>query len=260
MSPRAVNMNQIAPRSRAGYDWGKLDRTTSSGNVSVHFGDVAAAAEEFITGSEMLVGCVAWVKSRRLVAALARRPVALVVNKEFGLRVKGHPEREALMSLVGGVPSRSLPSPTPKEAKLDPVRCAGWAAKGRFGALMHHKFLVRLDRTGKPLAVWTGSFNLTAGAENNIENGMTITDPVIAAAFLEEFTRVWAVSEPLLFTAGTPTPGSNAVVAERVPVARKPAAKRATTRRKTTGKKTSTTTSRKPVTKKPAAPAKKRAR
>jgi phosphatidylserine/phosphatidylglycerophosphate/cardiolipin synthase-like enzyme len=96
--------------------------------------------------------------------------------------------------------------------------------------------------------VWTGSFNLTAGAESNIENGMSITDPVIAAAFLAEFARVWALSEPLTFTAGTPTPGSAAAGTVRVPVKRarkatakrKAPAKRATTAKKTVAKPTVT--------------------
>ena len=248
-SRRGVSMNALSPRTSAGFDWTAQHRGGSSGTVTVHFGDVASAAEEFIRESPMLVGAVAWVKSRRLVTALAARPVALVVNKEFGLRVQGHPEREALMPLQGGVPTATLPSPRPSAAHLEPVRCAGYAAKGRFGALMHHKFLVRLDITGAPVAVWTGSFNFTAGAESNIENGMTIHDPVIARAFLEEFCRVWALSEPLLFSAGTPTPGSQANVAVRVPApkrsravrkkpaARKPAAKKAAPKKPAAAKK-----------------------
>lgn len=244
---RSVNMNALAPRASAGFDWADQDRGVTSGDVTIHFGDVASPAEEFINGSPMLVGAVAWVKSRRLIAALAARPVALVVNKEFGLRVQGHPEREALMPLQGGVPAKLLPSPRPRTAHLEAVRCAGFAAKGRFGALMHHKFLVRLDATGAAVAVWTGSFNFTAGAESNIENGMTIFDPVIAQAFLAEFSRVWALSEPLLFSAGTPTPGSQAKGTVRVP-----APKRARATRKKAG-------TRKPAAKKTAAATKRAA-
>ena len=243
MSARPVNLNTLRPRAANGYDWENVRRGVSSGKVTVHFGDVATAAEAFISESPMIVGCVAWVKSRRLVAALAQRPVALVVNKEFGLRVQGHPEREPLLLLRGGVPSDALPIPKPKEPVLEPVRCVGWAAKGKFGALMHHMFLVRLSKTGKPVAVWTGSFNLTAGAERNIENALTITDPAVAQAFLEEFTRVWALSEPLLFASGTPTPGSNAKVAERVPVKRakrKAAAKKPAAKKPAAAKKTAT--------------------
>jgi phosphatidylserine/phosphatidylglycerophosphate/cardiolipin synthase-like enzyme len=249
MSPSRVNLNSLAPRAAGDFLWEKQDRSTSSASVTVHFGDVATAAEEFIEASPMLVGCVAWVKSRRLVAALAARPVALVVNKEFGLRVQGHPEREALTPLVAGIASRYIPSPTPRETLLEAVRCVGWAAKGKFGALMHHKFLVRLDASGRPTAVWTGSFNLTAGAEGNIENGLVITDPAIARAFLKEFARVWALSEPLLFKAGTPTPGSQAKVPVRVPAPKRAAPKRKPAR-KPAAKKTTAATARKPAVKK----------
>lgn len=243
-SSQRVNLNAISPRTRSTFDWSDQSRTTTSDAVTVHFGDVATAVEEFITGSAMIVGCVAWVKSRRLIGVLASRPVALVVNKEFGLRVHGHPEREALTPLQGGVPTAGFPDPRPRAAHLEAVRCAGHATRGRFGALMHHKFLVRLDITGAPVAVWTGSFNLTAGAESNIENGVTIHDPHIAEAFLAEFCRVWALSEPLLFPAGTPTPGSQAKVALRVPAAKrskagarkKPSAKKAPTSKKSAAK------------------------
>lgn len=251
---RGVNMNALSPRATAGFDWTAQRRGATSAAVTVHFGDVASAAEEFIRESPMLVGAVAWTKSKRLIAALAGRPVALVVNKEFGLRVQGHPEREALMPLQGGVPTKTFPAPIPRDAHLEPVRCAGFAAKGKFGALMHHKFLVRLDITGNPVAVWTGSFNLTAGAEHNIENGMTNHDPVIAAAFLAEFCRVWALSEPLLFSSGTPTPGSQANVAVRVPAPKrarkKPVTRRTSAKKPVTAK---TTTTKKPPAPKAAA-------
>lgn len=221
-------------------------RGASSAKTTVHFGDVASAAEEFIESSEMLVGCVAWVRSPRLVAALARRPVALVVNKEFGLRVDGHPERKPLLLLNGGVPGKVIG----QTGKLEAARCAGHTVRGKFGALMHHKFLVRLSKTGRPLAVWTGSFNLTSGAERNIENGMVITDTVIAKAFLEEFSRVYALSEPLLFAAGTPKPGGGKGGELRIPAPkrkrkkavrkRKPAAgaSKPTARKRTTAKRT----------------------
>lgn len=237
MPPRArVNLNELAPpRAASGYAWDERARTAKSGEVTAHFGDIASAVEAFINGSDMLVGCVAWVKSPRLIDALAQRPVALVVNKEFGLRIDGHREREPLLRLSGGVPARFLPPPSKGTGKLDPVRCAGWAVRGKFGALMHHKFLVRLDAGGKPVAVWTGSFNLTTGAESNLENGLVITDPVIAAAFLAEFSRVWALSEPLTFREGRPSPGSSAAALR--PARAKAARKKKTTRKKPTARK-----------------------
>lgn len=172
----------------------------------VHFGDVMAAAEAFIRGSEQLVGAVAWVRSPRLIEALAERPVALIVNKEFALRKKGTKERDALAKLR-------------KKAKgYDATaRVAGDCSRGAFTGLMHHKFLVRLTR-GVPTVVWTGSFNFTSGAAGNFENAVEIHDPAVALAFLDEFRLLWTISEPLDFRQGRPR-GMPAEPVRRAPAA-----------------------------------------
>jgi phosphatidylserine/phosphatidylglycerophosphate/cardiolipin synthase-like enzyme len=240
-----IDLNALAPKHTS-FDYARQNRstTTADGSVTIHFGDIASAVEAFIAGSDAIVGCVAWVRSRRLTTALSSRPTALVVNKEFALRVEGSPERTAVLNLRGGVPARALPAPIEGSGALDAVRCAGWAARGRFGALMHHKFLVRLTKTGrtyKPTAVWTGSFNLTAGAESNVENGMTLTDPDIVLAFLAEFARVYGISEPLTFQKGAPTPGDTKGAAVVRPKRKRTPAK---AKRKPTRTRTATATKR----------------
>ena len=80
---------------------------------------------------------------------------------------------------------------------------------------MHHKFLLfaRLDfapLTGHegeedplvqprwdPRIVWTGSCNLTRLTLRSRENGLVIRDPVIASAYLREWTELMCLSEPL---------------------------------------------------------------
>jgi phosphatidylserine/phosphatidylglycerophosphate/cardiolipin synthase-like enzyme len=58
--------------------------------------------------------------------------------------------------------------------------------------LMHHKALI-IDRR----IVVVGSYNFTASAEKyNDENLLVIRDPEIAAQFLQEFRRVFAVATP----------------------------------------------------------------
>lgn len=159
-----------------------------------------------------MVGCVAWFSSPRLAAALTGTPVALVLNKEFYLRstVTDHTsrrKREVLATLQGGLHPSSFPAPLRSmPGPLDPVRVAGVAGRA-YGPLMHSKFLVRL-RGRKPVAVWTGSLNMTVGSESNIENALEVHDPVLAAAYLEEFARVAAISEPLEFRTGKPAPQS----------------------------------------------------
>lgn len=65
---------------------------------------------------------------------------------------------------------------------LDPV--ITWRVAPNTSALQHNKFLVLL-KDGAPVAVWTGSTNLTQGAIFGHSNvGHLIHDPAIAASFL----------------------------------------------------------------------------
>lgn len=74
---------------------------------------------------------------------------------------------------------------------------------------MHHKFFVAGHRQGRRWVaqrVWTGSFNASHNAASSIENAVVIDDPTIAAAYLDEFARVYAISEPLSWTSRNPRP------------------------------------------------------
>lgn len=174
-------------------------RSTKIDAVTVHFGDVTARAEEFISSSEQVIGAVAWVRSPRLVSALQRRPVSLIVNKEFALRRDGK-ERQALNRLT-----------RPAGGFEATARVIGDCSRGAFTGLMHHKFLVRLSH-GIPAAVWTGSLNFTSGAAGNFENAVEISDPGVAMMFYDEFCRLWGISEPLDFRQGRPTPARTVIV------------------------------------------------
>lgn len=251
----SFDLNDVAHKGAPDYDWDNRRRDTAGASTVAHFGDLLPALLDFIERSEAIVGCVAWLTSDRVIGMMSSRPVALVLNKEWMLRSgdtssKAVRQRERLGRLTGGLLASGFPSPlsdvAPPRTKLDAVRVAGHSPRVRNlnSPLMHHKFIVRL-KGGKPVAVWTGSFNFTANASSSLENAVEIHDPVIAAAYLAEFARVAAIAEPLEFAAGKSDPS---FVAKKAP-ARKPAAKSPTTRRKTAAKKASTTT-RKPVAKK----------
>ena len=237
-----TNLNDVRRPGKA-FDWAARDRGTASGPVTAHFGDVASALENFITGSEALVGCVAWLTSPRMIAALAARPVALVVTKEWWLRSTNRTalsaRRRALYAtLTGGLAAEDFPVPLDGfGGTIDAIRAMGHNPRARSAAhpLMHSKFLVRLV-SGRPVAVWTGSFNLSKSAESNIENAVEIHDPAIAAAYLAEFARVEALSEPIDFAAGriAPTWAGKPLPA---PAARKSPAKRKPRKKKRAAKK-----------------------
>lgn len=215
-----VDLNQLKPartaKGKSAYDWERQDRSARSGVTTAHLGDIATPLEEFLRGSEAIVGCVAWITSRRLVAALAGTPVSIIVNKEWNLRAtdtkpQSVSHRELFAELSGGLRRSDFPAPLNQVAgapddTIDAVRCAGHIGRGQMNSpLMHHKFVVRLHG-GKPVAVWTGSFNFTRNAESSWENAIEMHDPVIAAAYLAEWARVAALSEPMDFTAGRADP------------------------------------------------------
>jgi phosphatidylserine/phosphatidylglycerophosphate/cardiolipin synthase-like enzyme len=59
------------------------------------------------------------------------------------------------------------------------------------GALGHNKFLVRTDTDGTARTVWTGSTNWTpTGLCTQVNNGLLITDPDVAAAYRQQWQRL----------------------------------------------------------------------
>jgi len=56
------------------------------------------------------------------------------------------------------------------------------------GALGHNKFLVRTDKKGNPISVWTGSTNWApTGLCTQVNNGILIENPDVAAVYLEQW-------------------------------------------------------------------------
>ncbi|WIB65603.1 phospholipase D-like domain-containing protein [Curtobacterium sp. MCBD17_040] len=264
---RRFDLNTLRPawaaKARQGFDWARTRRDTTSAGTTVHFGNLTDALLEFVRGSEAVVGCVAWITSRDIVHELAQRPVALIVNKEWSLRstdrkASSARQRALLATLHGGLRRRDFPKPLSDiptgDDSMPAVRCVGHTP--RTGAantpLMHSKFLVRLQH-GKPVAVWTGSFNFTGNAANNVENAVEIHHRTIARAYLNEFARVAALSEPLEFKAGKADPawtGAEGTSTSATPPAAKPprpttaAAPRTGSRAHTKSQKPRTTRSR----------------
>jgi PLD-like domain len=66
--------------------------------------------------------------------------------------------------------------------------------KNRFlspGALGHNKFLVRTDKKGRPISVWTGSTNWApTGLCTQVNNGLLADDPEVAQIYLDQWHRL----------------------------------------------------------------------
>lgn len=184
-----------------GYDWTIRERSISEANVVAHFGDLTAAAIDFIDNSPAIVGCVAWLTEERLLTALSRVPVAIIVQKEDflrpdpGGRASPGAVRRRYNDLSNHFARFAFPSPLglasyASDPTLDPVRCVGNHNSSHSPAMprMHHKFLVRIEETYseddgvgvRALAVWTGSFNFSYNGGRSFENAVEIHDPNIA--------------------------------------------------------------------------------
>lgn len=191
-------------------------RSVPSGHMKVHFGDLTDPLNSFIGASTAAVGCVAWLTDVRILTALSKIQSALVVQKEDFLRPDINSDndwkaklRQNYGRLHNEFERHMFPAPLSDmnqlgDPTLDPVRCVGNHNSKKNAAMprMHHKFLVRVSRLkrSEPLratAVWTGSFNFSANAGRSFENAVEIHDPVVAEAYLAEFSRVASLSEPL---------------------------------------------------------------
>lgn len=218
------NLNKLRIESAEGDSQPLADHATHSGPVRCYFRDIE---ERFLfelaePGVDAVVGCVAWLTSKRILAALAKkRFVSIVVQKEDFLRpdalsstelrtaysrLRNDVERHRLDGLVGSLNVCNDPT-------VEAVRCVGNhnTTKQPVHPRMHHKFVTfcSFDMappsflneatavTLIPRKVWTGSFNFTQNGVQSLENAVVVNDTHIAEAYFHEWEQVFALSEPL---------------------------------------------------------------
>jgi hypothetical protein len=76
---------------------------------------------------------------------------------------------------------------TPYTTKCTAIQTLG-VTKSK--ALMHHKFLVFLNKDGEPFALWNGSINFTHNSILNLENSTFTQDVTIANLFYNEWKQL----------------------------------------------------------------------
>jgi phosphatidylserine/phosphatidylglycerophosphate/cardiolipin synthase-like enzyme len=77
------------------------------------------------------------------------------------------------------------------------------------GALGHNKFMVRTDKDGNPITVWTGSLNWApTGLCTQVNNGILIDDPDVARVYLDQWQELRKAQSgfPKDFVAGNSVP------------------------------------------------------
>lgn len=175
-----------------------------------------------------IFGCIAWLTSRPILQALSLcENVQIIVQKEDFLRpdmrVRNGRMQQSLRplydSLKCGYCRYEMRDPINSlsvcgDPCIDPVRCLGNFNSDKNPAFprMHHKFLVfcRIDKTVQqgfdymPIAVWTGSYNLTYNATMSFENNIYMVDRSgnnkFIHSYLFEHHQLFALSESLDWT------------------------------------------------------------
>tara|TARA_B100001093_G_C26842971_1_gene1021488 strand:- start:1576 stop:2043 length:468 start_codon:yes stop_codon:yes gene_type:complete len=131
-------------------------------NVRVYFNptNILAALVREINRSENVYGCIAWCTHPKVLTAMENTDTALVMTKHKANRWK----RNIRVKFIG-------------------------KGRGFKASLMHHKFLVGANK-GEPEWVAVGSFNITKGACNNLENMMVVHDKHLAKFYYDEYERL----------------------------------------------------------------------
>jgi len=174
--PKVVDLNKLITDK-------ERKKASVCGNIGIWFESNAilnALVKRILKSDTCFVmGCAAWLTNTRIIGALSTlKGVSVICTRDKV--VKAMKPKYRLL---------------PKHDDIPTVLVLGTA--GRKASLMHHKFLVGMDKDQKPIWVSTGSFNLTQSATTNLENLMIIESPEVAEVYLKEFQRLYPLARTL---------------------------------------------------------------
>ena len=189
---------------------------TFSSDVEVHFRNLEEVLVNEIHKHDIILGCVAWVSSPKVVEALAGKTTCLIVDRKLPRLSKNMQEMYQLLRMNDKSPiyqmlknghgwgeyfsysngGEALPYTMYGDWNFE----AGmYYVDGGSYRYMHHKFILMLKEDGdcscgkklyKP-TVWTGSYNFTKNAKTGLENAVIMRNNGVAAAYLGEFLEVF---------------------------------------------------------------------
>ena len=165
----------------------------NDGSIECYFRNLEDHLVAFIEASESVVLCVAWLTSQKVLKAILGRPSVLILRNESWLNKKGGLAKKT-REMYGKMRASKKTFPVLSKTIKEDVLVCGLISHPQN---MHHKFAVRLDKKGKPLSVWTGSYNPTTNGNESIENALVLHNEEAAKAYSEEFLQVWGISKPL---------------------------------------------------------------
>lgn len=200
----------------------------TSEQTSVYFNDIEKRLIEKIKEADYIIGCVSWLTNKKIIQELEKKiGVKIIIQKEKFLKRdyshyicfnkfyvdlrKGYKSLPNLFNNIDNISidkSSALYQLCTKKLSddddFDAIRCFGYINK-KSKPLMHHKFLIFLNKDLEPYAVWTGSYNFTNNANNSLDNVIYTTDKEIVNAYIEEFEQFLFLSEKLNWENTWPT-------------------------------------------------------
>lgn len=229
MTTKKINLNDLNINTDSPSDGTLRDYSTSL--IKPHFDSAEAIFKNIETRLVKIIkkfengaifGCIAWLTSTPILKALSKcKNVQIIVQKEDFLRPDLHQNksskwktelRQLYNDLKCEIERYRFREPVGNlsvcgDPTVDAVRCVGNHNSDKVPSFprAHHKFLVfcNFDNDGKyfPVALWTGSFNLTKNATYSFENVLYLVDNSgknnIINAYLNEHHQIFALSEKL---------------------------------------------------------------
>jgi len=198
-------------------------------SVQVFFKNLENHLIKHIEENDIVIGCVAWLTSKPILRALAKKDaVALVIQKEDFLRPDIDSDNKwnnQLHKLYSSLPSVLTRNDTSLkntilyqmsfagDPSIESIRCVGNhnSEKSIVFPRSHHKFLIFCKYKNKkpewqPYKVWTGSYNLTKNANMSFENAVVLKNKKIVRAYFKEWAQIEAISEKLDWSSKWCTP------------------------------------------------------
>ena len=175
--PKVVNLNKLISGGRGPKKIG--DSTFIFDTVEIQKYLISRIKNP---DTHFVMGCAAWFTNTKIIQALSTlKGVSIICTRDKVARTKVSRAKYKTLKKHSGIPTINLLG----------------AGRGRSASLMHHKFLIGLDRKENPIWISTGSFNLTESACTNLENLQIIENPQIATVYLKEFQRLFRIAKPL---------------------------------------------------------------
>jgi phosphatidylserine/phosphatidylglycerophosphate/cardiolipin synthase-like enzyme len=209
----AMDLNSVVTRKDPMLSSSSLEA------IHVHFDHIVESLLKHLQRLEpdAVVGCMYWFTEPQLLQYLAEHkiPTQIIVqkqklwhrrnsnnnNEEDDKKPSFKSKSHYIATKIRDAYDALTPFAQEKTESKDneaAVRCFGNCVKtGKASnSLLHHKFLVLMKET-IPIAVFTGSFNLTAHASDNLENAILIENHKIALQYWQEWNTLLTYSEPL---------------------------------------------------------------